>query len=92
MTDSYADTPVSVSEVRGLRSGECDKWTPRDVLVNLLRKIDAGEAAPEQLVLVYREPADDGEGYTNQVRVAAKDRIYTLGLLTNAITMVQEDR
>lgn len=38
---------------------DCSLWTPRDVLVEALRMIDAGEMNPNILAVVYLEPQGD---------------------------------
>lgn len=58
MTDNatFKDAPVSLSEVRSERSGKASDWTPRDLLMHVLRAIDKGEIAPEALVITWNEP------------------------------------
>ena len=52
-TASYADAPTSITEARAQREGDASKWTPRDVLIALLRDIDSGHIAPETLVVAH---------------------------------------
>ena len=55
MNENFADHPETVGEVRSGRNGQGTAWTPRDVLIHVLRKIDRGEMAPESLVVCWRE-------------------------------------
>lgn len=55
MSDDFSNHPVSISEARSDRSQSSRDWTPRDALIDLLRKIDRGEETPAVLVIVWRE-------------------------------------
>lgn len=50
---------------------DASKWTPRDVLVDMLSAIDSGEATPETLAVVWIE--SDGHTATPRYRVAVPD-------------------
>jgi len=52
MTD-FADAPVSLGERRALGGDDCDQWTPREMLVHLLREIDSGHFKPDGLMLCF---------------------------------------
>jgi hypothetical protein len=51
--DDFTKHPISLGEVRAEQSGECTDWSPRDVLVKMLRMIDSGEVSPDVLVVAY---------------------------------------
>lgn len=65
---SFADHPRSVTEIRSDRTMNASHWTPRDVLIDMLRMMDSHEA-PEQIdtmVVFWREKKpdkDQGSGY-----------------------------
>ena len=41
------DDPISLGTVRAEREGNAAAWSPRDVLVDCLKRIDAGTIAAE---------------------------------------------
>ncbi len=50
---------MSITEIRSDKTGKAETWTPRDALVSVLRKIDSGEIAPENLFLAYNYTKND---------------------------------
>ena len=55
MTDEptdYNQAPVSIAEHLARKEGKAKLWTPRDALINTLRRIDAGEFNAVNLVMV----------------------------------------
>lgn len=60
MIDDFRNAPVSVTEYAAERDADSRKWTPRDVLVSLLRDIDSGAVSAKSLVVVYRRINVDG--------------------------------
>jgi len=53
MTDDFKDAPVSIGERRALTGDDCHRWTPRELLLNMLRGIDDGTLVPEGIVVCY---------------------------------------
>lgn len=51
--ETFSDAPFSFGEMRA-ESGDARSWTPRDLLVHLLRKIDRGEFDPKIMSVVYK--------------------------------------
>ena len=51
---------------------DASKWTPRDVLVDVLRRIDSGEYKPETLAVVWTETAGSG-GIKPRYSIAVAD-------------------
>jgi hypothetical protein len=43
-----------------MRSGNAADWSPRDVLLQMLRDIDARVITPDALIVCYREPVERG--------------------------------
>lgn len=77
--DNFTDYPMSVTEKRGKHSAS--KWTPRDALISMLRRIDSGEIPNvDALVIVLREKLDDGE-YRTFFSQATPDFHTSLGML-----------
>lgn len=56
---SYAEAPPSITELRSLRDGDGRKQTPRDVLIRVLRDLDAGKINPDAMFVAWREPCKD---------------------------------
>lgn len=80
--DTYADYPQSVNELRCARSGNAADWSPREILIQLLREIDAGRLKPEAFVAVYREKREGG--YWTDFCSSCPDSQVMLGLLESA--------
>jgi len=60
--DDFSETPVSISELRSARDHDMRSWTPRDVLVSLLRDIDSGKADIDVVFVAYRNRKDSDTG------------------------------
>jgi len=56
--ETFAHMPVSLTEVKSERSLDARDWTPRDVLVQLLREIDSGEREVSALFVGWREDSE----------------------------------
>lgn len=91
MVDDFADHPKSVTEIRSARSDRACDWTPRDVLIDVLRAIDEKRIDPDALVVVMRATSET-EGAVSHIsfRISSPDYHTTLGLLTSTIYRVQE--
>lgn len=86
---SFADAPTTIGEARAQRDQSAAKWSPRDLLISLLREIDSGETKISALVVSYAVEHDDGalsHGYRN----ACPDNFTALGLLARAGHRLQE--
>lgn len=55
----YRDEPVSVTEYRAIKSADAADWTPRDVLVSVLRDLDKGIVKIEDVVVGFRGKRGD---------------------------------
>lgn len=82
MTDSFANHPPSIGELRSEKTECATDWTPRDALINTLRRIDSGELKLEVLVIAMRRAPEAGaeRGQLSYV-VASPDHFITTGLL-----------
>lgn len=56
---NYADQPKSIGEHKAFKEGDCKLWTPRDLLLFYLRRIDQGEQF-DGLMVVYLKKSDGG--------------------------------
>ena len=54
---SYDKYPKSIAEHKALEEGDCQLWTPRDLLLYYLRRIDGGETF-DGLMVVYIKKGD----------------------------------
>lgn len=82
MVESYANYPFSVSEMRSRKSGDASDWSPRDMLISVLRDIDTGVLNPESMVIVFRKRR--GSGYKTDFYAACPDLTVMTGLLEGA--------
>lgn len=78
MPESFAHEPLTVGERRAENSPNASSWSPRDLLVKLLRDHDAGKAVLDDIVVVWR--SGDEFGFWN----ASKLTTTALGLLAGA--------
>ena len=76
-TESFAGHPRTVGEIRSDRAMDCSKWAPRDVLISMLRKIDAEELDPKHLVVLYREEGSMHTGWW----MSSPDPVVVIGML-----------
>lgn len=76
---NYRDHPQTLTERRAKRDEDASKWTPRDALIHVLRKIDAGELHPDALVVMFRE-TNTGE-FLHSYTIASPDTTTTVGLI-----------
>lgn len=86
--DDFSKAPVSVGEIRSDKAGDGQLWTPREVLIKMLRMIDTGEASPDILVVAYGEIVDGKrQGHFWQ---STTDGLLSLGLMQATIFKMQE--
>lgn len=81
---SYADAPKSFLEARSEKLSDSSIWTPRDALISVLRKLDAGEAVPRELIVVWTEEHEGKTFNVNSV-IACPTTLASVGLLTVAV-------
>jgi hypothetical protein len=85
----FKDQPLSIAEIKADRTGDGAQWTPRDVLVKMLREIDSGVARPDVLVVAWGELDANGkrQGHFFQSTV---DGFISLGLMQSTIFKMQD--
>lgn len=66
-TNDFSDIPQSISEIRASKERNGSLWTARDALIDTLRCIDKGEAAPAEMFIAYH---DKNTGETRYVAAA----------------------
>ena len=92
MSNEYKDAPVSLNEIRSDRKRDASLWTARDVLIFLLREIDAGNVAPDELVVAYRYKDVDfaEQGYKYSYARSGDDKVLSAGMLVAVQHMLVE--
>ena len=91
--DDFSDAPTSIGEVRADRAQRADQWSPREVLIALLRDIDQGKVVPLRLAVIYAvKVADDAGGGTRTFfQVSAEGNHEVLGMLARAAYLINRD-
>jgi len=74
VSDDYTQEPVTLTEFRARKEGLATIWTVRDALVNTLRRIDAGEFVPENMVMVI----ETEENYISVTATCDQDKTIAL--------------
>jgi hypothetical protein len=86
--DDFSNHPPSIGETRADRSGDGSLWSPREVLVAILRDIDGGKIQPDVLVVAWGEVgAGKRQGHFNQ---STHDGLLSLGLMQATIFKMQD--
>lgn len=68
---AFADMPESITEARSRLEKNMRVWTPRDVLINLLRDIDSGALNLDAIIVGYRTlPTADSKRITGHAKCA----------------------
>ena len=52
--------PISFTAAKAAKTNNAADWTPRDVLVDVLAKLDAGAISPVGLIVTFYEEAEGG--------------------------------
>jgi hypothetical protein len=55
----FKNYPTSISEAVALKNNDNRLWSPRDILVRMLRFIDDGDLNPDALVICYTIPDEE---------------------------------
>jgi hypothetical protein len=90
MTESFADHPPSVAELRAERAEDGRHWTVRDALISLLRDIDSGKVTPTDAVLVYAVRETEAGSQTHFVCAGPGGCHVALGMLARASWMIND--
>jgi hypothetical protein len=88
--ENFADAPQTLGEIRSDRDGSAASWSPRDVLIRLLRDIDSGKLPlMDALIVSYREKLPDGR-VNAYYSVASPDIHVSLGVLDRTRFVMQQ--
>lgn len=60
--ESFAEYPVSITTHKATMHRDAGLWTPRDALVDMLRRIDRGELKPRAIIIGVDFEGEDGDG------------------------------
>lgn len=82
-TEDFSKYPVSLTETRGARDGRTDTWTPRDVLVRLLRDIDSGNASPDHVFVGVATLGPDGDADIGFLQAGSLNVLGQMGMLAH---------
>jgi hypothetical protein len=92
LSENFADYPQSIAELRSDKTDAASDWTPRDLLIAMLRDIDAGKIDLDGMVLVYRKRCETpGKTHRAGYRIATPDVYTTLGMLSSATLKIARD-
>lgn len=82
MTDNFADTPRTITEIRAAKERNGSIWTPRDVVIDWLRSFDAGEIVGcDALVICYRRDLEGFKRKKVSYAQSSKDQHVLHGML-----------
>lgn len=79
MENDYSKEPTSLTEGRALKNNSTADWTPRDVLVHMLRGIDNGKFDITGICVCYF--CDRGKQYLTGAKFAQLTTLQVVGLL-----------
>ena len=82
LPEDFASHPMSIAEIRSDKDGDAAKWTPRGVLIALLRGIDSGKIDPTALAVVWC--TIDGAISSSHYSVSSPNAMVTLGMVERA--------
>lgn len=86
--ETFENTPVSIGEVRADKTRSAADWTPREALVELLRRIDSGEySGMDALILCWRtvkKTASKALEINSYYSASSPDIHTTLGVLARS--------
>lgn len=88
--ETFAEHPKSVAEIRSDKSNKTQDWTPRDLLISILRDIDAGKIKPTEMAVVWSEAHYDAAGKPAETENSECGAIRAAGIRTDTIAgMIQ---
>lgn len=74
MSEDFSSHPPTMGELRAEKTGVARSWSPRDVLISLLRDIDSGAIEVQSLVIVGETP----DSYFDKLAVPDTDKAIAL--------------
>lgn len=86
--ETYADVPVSITEIRSDRTNNANDWTPWDALIATLREIDRGEIKCKSMVIVMVIEGDGDTCKTIARPAGTETTHHAVGILAMGIQVV----
>jgi hypothetical protein len=86
---NFAAYPESLSERKAHKAQDGALWTPRDALIDMLRRIDNGEVNPRVCLVAIDYEDEDGEGCT-AFNCSSPTYLQTVGLAGRLFFSVNE--
>ncbi len=80
-TESFADAPKTITELRANRSGHAKDMTARDTVVAFLRDVDSGEMLPPDFICICFARRTDTGILVNEYAGGPHSPLEMLGLL-----------
>ncbi len=80
MNQEFAQAPISLGERKAEQGDNCDQWTPRELLISYLRKIDSGAFVPDGLIILHLKHQGEDALLTG-MRRAKVSILETVGVL-----------
>ena len=78
------EKPINLRAARADKLGDSREWTPRDALEDVLKRLDAGEIAPEQISIMWLQPGSDENHQQFRWTVAGMESRDHLAMVTLA--------
>lgn len=86
MSKDYSNEPISITAAKAEREHNSTLWTPRDALIDTLRRLDKGEITPTRIVIAFREGEPDAP-YTSYA-ISGHDPLQHVGMLERVKMMI----
>lgn len=77
--ESFAEYPISISTHKATMHRDAGLWTPRDALVDMLRRIDRGELKPRAIIIAVDFEDSEGDGAMT-FNISSPDFLTSVGL------------
>jgi len=87
----YSKHPTSLTQTRYDKKPNWGILKPRDQLIEILRRIDSGEAKPENMIIAFNELDENGKRCTTYMTGACKDQADMWQLMFRLNYIVQAD-
>jgi hypothetical protein len=84
-SEDFSNTPTTIGELSANRSKEAKDWSPRDVLIHILRRVDRGEIKPHNLMVIWDDT--DHTSYTQ----STENKYRSNWLLDRVKRMIMKD-
>lgn len=88
LTKDFSKEPISIAQIKAEKAGDCSLWGPRDILIDVLRRLDNGNIVPTRMIICYREgePDDPHTSYT----ICGDDVLTHVGMLERVKQLLME--